>query len=130
MGTYGACFLLAAVIGHKVADNSDYRKRIPFVMDAGNPYAEHVRNAHQTALTFQQKRFLNMGSLSFEDDERVLPLQAAEAVSWTVRRRLTGKFANGFDPLQNLLDRSHVEHEFADDYMAELANKLRSKPNP
>jgi hypothetical protein len=110
MSVYGFCFLLSAWTNHLLAEQNNFQKRIGFILDSGNPYAEHVRASHAALLKWQRGQFLHMGSLLFEDDKRIAALQAADVVAWSVQRRATGmRFTAGFEPLLGLFDESHSE---------------------
>jgi Protein of unknown function (DUF3800) len=124
MSLYCMCFILCVVVNHKVAEAAEYYERIPFLMDEGNNYAPHVLKAHKTALKFQKEKFLNMGELTFEDDEEIKPLQAADMISWAVRRKTRGVLDKGFQPLTELFDAKHAEAPFQTEYLRELAESL------
>jgi len=131
MGVYGACFILCVVFNHKLAAQKQYKKDIAFLMDTGNAYRHHVLEAHRTIVQFQKKTPLNAGALAFGDDEEYLVLQAADMVSWTVRRKITGTFPPGFEPLSAILgddvDRHHAEAIFSEELLVELGEMLKRK---
>jgi hypothetical protein len=81
MGVYGTAFILCACMTHLLAKHNNYDKRTPFLMDSGNPYADHVRGAH-AELQEERWRHMNVGSLTFDDDEVRTPLQAADVIAW------------------------------------------------
>jgi hypothetical protein len=125
MGVYGMCFILAAVLNHNQARSQNYPDRISYLMDTGNVYRRHVEEAHLQMQRFQNAEFLHMGALGFDSDSEVLTLQGADVVSWTARRKLTGDFRRGFEPLESILDEpDHIQQEFPDDLMVELAQKF------
>jgi hypothetical protein len=80
MGVYGACFILSAYMSYSLAKHNDYNKSIPYMVDSGNEYAEHVRAAH-SVLQRDEWKEINAGSLTFDDDKRWAPLQAADVIS-------------------------------------------------
>ena len=69
---------------------------------------------------------LNLGSLSFTTDS-LNALQAADVISWSVRRNLTKGLIGDFEPLLGLFDIRHWSQPVADAVMAELARKLDGK---
>lgn len=84
---YGMCFSLALLMNHQLATLQNYKERIPFIMDAGNPHAEHVRQAHAEFLRMQREDgFLHAGGLYFGDDTEFGVLQAADVIAWGYRR--------------------------------------------
>jgi hypothetical protein len=66
---YALCFIGCVVGQHQIAEGNNYSKRVAFLIDAGNPYIEHVRAAHQQLLEVQSNGyFLNLGSLTIDND--------------------------------------------------------------
>ncbi|HWZ56183.1 MAG TPA: DUF3800 domain-containing protein [Verrucomicrobiae bacterium] len=122
---YAMCFNLIVVMNHKLAEG-DYGDPIPFILDSGNPYAEHVRQAHAAAVRFQrEEHFLNVGSLQFEDDSTLGALQAADVIAWGVRRRKSRKpFPAGFEPIPGIFDHGHNESPWTPELLRELAEGL------
>ena len=122
---YAMCFNLIVVMNHKLAEGS-YGSPIPFILDSGNPYAEHVRQAHAAAMRFQrQEHFLNVGSLQFEDDSTLGALQAADVIAWGVRRRLSRRpFPAGFEPIPQIFEHGHNESPWTQELLKELAEGL------
>ena len=127
---YGMCFVGAVLGNYLLAKQNGYPHKIPFMLDAGNPNAEHVREAHKGLLEMQTSGHhpLNLGGLSFDDDEAITPLQAADVVCWAVRRKATGKpFVAGFEPLLGILDDpAHVEFALPLDVMRDLNQAIES----
>src|SRR5450755_3612827 len=65
---------------------------------------------------------------AFDTDKKVRALQAADLVSWSVRRRLTGsKFNNGFETVPAVLEERHIEQPFEEGWMSEIATALRAR---
>jgi len=123
LSIYGACFVLCAIMNHRLAEQNKYDARIPFLMDAGNQYAEHVRVAHATMQTDEWKH-MNVGSLTFENDRACNALQAADVIAWASRQSVIGPFSNGYEPLANLFNEAHVQEPFSESEMAGLAARL------
>jgi hypothetical protein len=110
MGVYGSCFNLAVVMNHKLAEGRT-NERIPFILDAGNPYADHVRGAHKGILKYQREvSFLHAGGLYFDDDALFGVLQAADVIAWGSRRRASGlRFPPGYEPILEIFSSGHNE---------------------
>jgi hypothetical protein len=126
---YAACFNLVVVMNHKLAEHNKYAKRIPFILDSGNPYAEHVREAHAAALQMQEQvRFLNAGGLRFEDDKNFGVLQAADVIAWAARRHASKKhFPDGFEPLLSIFEGDHFENTWKVEWLTELEGRLQQR---
>jgi hypothetical protein len=125
---YGMCFNLIAAMNHKLAARQSYQKRIPFILDAGNPHKDHIVKAHSLMVLWQKRTsFLHVGGLHFEDDKDWGILQAADVVAWGVRRRVTGKsFGYGFEPIVDILEKnkSHGEANWKTDWMQEMGEAV------
>jgi hypothetical protein len=123
MGVYGLAFVGCVVATHKLARSQNYTRNIAFVMDTGNPYAAHVLAGHAAIQEKQTDEFfVNLGSLTFADDNKVTALQAADLVCWATRRRATGlPFLEGFDVLEGILDgQAHNQTSFTEAAMREI----------
>jgi hypothetical protein len=126
---YGLCFMACVAGSHKIAQAHNYQKRVAFVVDPGNPYAEQVFFMHQALVEAQtDENFLNLGSLTFDKDDNVTALQAADVVCWAVRRRATGyPFVNGFEPIEKILDdQAHNQAPYPEDAMRDLRARLKA----
>jgi hypothetical protein len=125
---YGLCFNLAVMMNHKLAEANSYAGKIPFMMDAGHPDAEHVRQAHAFMLKeFQRDMFLHLGGLDFEDDRDFGVLQAADVIAWGVRRRASKKpFTYAFDPVEPVIAEAnhHVEQSWEPAWLTQLGTAL------
>ncbi len=120
---YGMCFILAAMVNHKIAENHNHKERIPFILDSGNPNAEHVRMAHASMLKFQKDSFMHVGSLTFDEDENLGILQAADVVAWGARRKATKiPFGCGFSPVAEILkeENYHQENDWKSEWLQHL----------
>jgi Protein of unknown function (DUF3800) len=127
---YGFCFLLLAVAQGKYAEAGNHKDRIPFVLDSGNEYRRHVVEIHSFLRDNPlPRRLLSVGGLEFDEDQKVRALQAADLVAWSARRRITGAFNNGFEPLVGIFDDRHIEESFDAAVMDEIANDIRSINN-
>jgi hypothetical protein len=128
-GVYGSCFNLAVVMNHKLAEGK-YDGRIPFILDAGNPYAEHVRKAHKAILQYQRDvGFLHAGGLYFDDDALFGVLQAADVIAWGARRRAAGlRFPPGYEPiLEVITEGGHNEAAWTPELLKELGANIMRK---
>ena len=128
---YAMCFLMTVVMNHKLAELSGYAKKVSFILDNGNPKAEHVRQGHAEAIRLQKAgQFLNVGSLVFGDDGDLGCLQAADVIAWGVRRRATNiPFGGSFSPIESILDETtkHAEHKWTDDWLQQLGGNIAER---
>jgi hypothetical protein len=124
---YATCFLLAAVLVGKQLDYEEYPYDVPYLMDDGNSYKREVERVHQFILSDSRKsRPYHCGSLDFKSDEKYRALQAADVIAWTVRRkRARDPFRNGFEPLEDIFLKDHIEQPFEPAWMAEVSDGLR-----
>jgi hypothetical protein len=123
---YGMCFILSVMINHKLAAQQSYGERTPFILDAGNPYKQHVVEAHASALRLQEETFLHVGLLTFDDDKEFGILQAADVIAWGVRRRATQISLGAFEPVADILkeEKNHAEASWKSDWIKELGDAL------
>ena len=140
LSPYAVCFIGCIVGNHMVAEEHQYQKPIAYVVDTGNPYSDQIFDAHKSVSAIQDAgNFYNLGSLTFDSDENVTALQAADAVCWSVRRRAVGKsFNNGLEPLEEILNaRGHNHSPVPETFMRMLLDRINnaqkksdSKQNP
>src|ERR1017187_4957660 len=55
LSIYGACFMLSAIMVHRMAKQNNYGERIAFLMHSGNQYAGHVQGTHAVMLEDEWK---------------------------------------------------------------------------
>jgi hypothetical protein len=121
---YGASFAMLVMMNDAFGPVSGYTGPISYVLDAGNNYASHIREAY---IAFNTGRSLTCGEPEFLEDHTVCALQAADVISWSIRRRLTGTgFKHGFEPLSDLFDVHHRDIEYTEEWMQGVADKIRA----
>jgi len=132
MSVYGLCFIATAYANHLLATQNHYKENIAVVLDSGNPYASHVLLAHGELKKAHQAQSLNLGSLTFESDEIVTPLQAADVIAWGVRRKATGySFKGGFESIERLLARAdHAQAPYPVIAMQQLMQAVENDLRP
>jgi hypothetical protein len=124
MSMYGMCFILCAHANYLLTQQNQYDEKIPFLMDSGNQYAEHVRAAH-AAMQEEGWKTMRVGSLTFDRDEDWFPLQAADLIAWASRVKAMGdSFDNGYEPLAALFDQAHAQQGYPEEAIAQLAAAL------
>lgn len=123
---YGMCFHLAVMMNHRLCEANKYSERVPFIMDAGNPYASHVRSSHEFIVKRYQKHlYLHAGGLFFDDDAVFGVLQAADLIAWCARRELHNlPFPPGFGPLEGI-SKNHARADYSPDLLRQLGESLQ-----
>ncbi len=80
--------------------------RTSYLVDHGFAYESQLRQAHSVLLRFEIAfgDAHHTGAFGTDTDTRVAALQAADVVSWAVRKiELTGALPEGFEPLAEIL---------------------------
>ena len=83
---YGASFTEVVMTNGEQSRRDGYNDKIRYCLDDGNIYRSQVEQAHDALLGMEHKSPLNVGDLRFESDAEYGALQAADLVSWAVRR--------------------------------------------
>ena len=123
---YSTCFLLLALSHGKQATHDKYQCDIPYLLDDGNEHKSEVILTHGFLVdTFYRTHPVHVGPLSFGDDKTSSALQAADVVTWAVRRKRAGlPFERGLEPVEAVLSEIHLEQTFKEDWMADVAADL------
>jgi hypothetical protein len=119
LSMYGACFAQLAMMNDVESRLNDHCELIRYVLDDGNIYKKDIIEA---------KGILALPSLKtieFCSDTSLCALQAADVVTWIVRRRLAGHFPSGFEPLQGLFDKHHLDLDYKEEWMVGVADSIR-----
>ena len=124
---YGACFVQLVVANGVLAKKNNYSQRIAYLLDRGNQYKHDVLDAHSFLSGGDIGDRLNIGTLGFDCDDNIAALQAADVVSWSIRRKYSLSLNIGFEPLESLFDSQHFEAPYSEEWMAEVAKSLRDK---
>jgi len=124
---YAMCFNLAMMMNHKLAEGV-YEKKIPFILDTGNPYKDHIVQAHAVALRMQRGgEFLHAGGLYFDDDAEFGTLQAADVIAWGSRRLASGlPLLPGMEPIKEVLSyqKDHRDNTWKAEWLENLGDRL------
>jgi len=122
-GPYGMCFMGCAHMVLEQAEYQQYRKRIAFLLEAGNEHAEHIRVAHQSMIEMGK----NVGTLAFEP-KRISALQAADVIAWGARRRAIGDpIGKGFQPISKIFDENHIQSQWEESWLKNLNDSILNK---
>jgi hypothetical protein len=123
MSMYAACFAQATFANDILAPKAGYSGPIDYILDDGNAYKDDVQVGYREL----QRRGVKIGRLGFAQDSLDCALQAADMISWTVRRTSTGKLPDGFEPLADILVEHHFEVPYPEEWMHGVADKLREQ---
>ncbi len=109
-GFYGFCFQLFVQSFHSYSLKEKLEDGIAYLLDDGNEFKQYILYSYDAIKRLQKgKIFFHVGSLSFDDDEKVSALQAADIISWGVRRiQNIGELKNGFEPIHRILTKNHL----------------------
>lgn len=124
LSMYGACFAQLAIMNDVESRLNDYHEPISYVLDDGNSYKKDIIEA-KSALALP-----SLKTIVFSSDRSLCALQAADVVTWSVRRQLAGYFPSGFEPLQGLFDKHHLDLDYRDEWMAGVADSIRKAAGP
>lgn len=119
LSMYGACFAQLAMMNDVAAPLNDYHEPILYVLEDGNSYKKDIVEARVTLALPSLK------TIEFCSDTSLCALQAADVVTWSVRRRLAAHFPIGFEPLQGLLDKHHWDLAYNEEWMVGVADSIR-----
>jgi len=123
---YGWCFILLANLNHRAAENKKYDANIAYVFDNGIPHKINIFAARDLMLNWQKSKPLHMGSLTFDSYDNVSALQAADMVAWGARRRVSNiPIDKGFEPINDLLDKYHIQKAFQVKDLPKAINKIK-----
>ncbi len=124
LSMYAACFCnVAMYFGAALEKAGNRRWPLSFTLDEGNKYRQQIIDGKPIIL----KALPRVSKICFESDDNVAALQAADVLSWCVRRDSSGgSFAHGFEPLKDLLDQLHSTIDYKPEWMKDVAEKIRS----
>jgi Protein of unknown function (DUF3800) len=122
LSMYAACFCnVAMVCGIGLEKRGQHRWPLAFTLDKGNNYKAQIIESKPVIM----KTFPRVSRICFDSDDNVVALQAADVLSWAVRRDLSGTFAHGFEPLKDLFDLQHLNVEYKEEWMKGVAEKIK-----
>ena len=101
--------------------HGQHRWPLSFTLDDGNNYKQQIVESKPVIL----KAFPRVSRICFQSDDDGTALQAADVLSWAVRRNLSATFAHGFEPLKDLFDQHHLNLEYKDEWMKGVADKIK-----
>lgn len=124
LSAYGMNFIVCALLNFTNAKQNKYEKKIAYLVDEGNPYRDHILNAHAALKEIQKSRFLNLGSIAFDGDQDYCSLQAADVIAWSVRRSATRELRRSFLRLSRILESNHVQLPLPEESMLHFSSAL------
>jgi hypothetical protein len=123
LSMYGACFVnLMTLVGEALRVHGPHHWPLDYILDSGNAYKSHVVEAYPVLI----KAYPRVTRIDFQSDDQLEALQAADVLSWAIRRDLSGgSFQHGFEPLRDLFDEQHLNFEYKEEWMQGVAEKIR-----
>lgn len=120
---YGACFVnLLALVGEGLNIHGRHLWPLQVTLDSGNSFAKDIIAARSTFF----ETYPRITSIGFESDDNVACLQAADVLTWAARRHLSGgNFNHGFEALSQLFDEQHLNLQYEEEWMRDIAEKIR-----
>jgi hypothetical protein len=119
---YGACFVQLAMMNDILTPKHHDYFAISYILDDGNCYKHDVIDAYAR----MKSTLYSLDTIEFRKDESLNALQAADMVSWSVRRRLAGTFPLGYEPLQEVfVEDHHLDVPYLEEWMQGVADALR-----
>jgi Protein of unknown function (DUF3800) len=124
LSMYGACFTnLLPLVGESLKIYGSTLWPLSFVVDDGNAFKNDIIQSKPILL----KGYPPIVGIDFLSDHDVNGLQAADVLSWAVRRNLSGDtFGPGFEPLKDLFDESHLNVNYEEEWMRDIAAIIRA----
>jgi uncharacterized protein DUF3800 len=120
---YAACFSnLVMLSGQGLEAYGNHRWPLSYFLDDGNTYKAQILEGRPLLL----KAFPRIAAIEFLSDSHVNALQAADVVSWAVRRHLSGIIAHGLEPLDYLFDQHHLVLDYKEEWMRDVAAKVQA----
>jgi hypothetical protein len=126
MSLYSLCFMLCAHMIHLNAEQKGLQYNIPYIVEQGNEYQQHILMAHAGMIRMQKEKMpLHVGSLTFAG-KNISALQAADIIAWGNLRLAIGRpIDRGFEPIMDIFrDPHHVKYLWKDSYLKELSDGL------
>jgi len=80
--------------------------RIAYLIDKGCAHRDHLEQAHTHAQILEKEhQEKHIGAIAFDSDDYVPVLQAADVISWAVRRKQAyGILSDEFEPLNEVIE--------------------------
>jgi Protein of unknown function (DUF3800) len=116
MGPYAAAFFVSVLFNQGIVSHSPilslHLERIAYLVDHGSAFPEQLIKAHAAILEWERttKGTSYVGTLAFDTDDRVSPLQAADAIAWSARRQQLGTLVEEFEPLAGMVLKNQGEN--------------------
>jgi hypothetical protein len=123
LSMYGACFAnLITLMTSAMKIHGQHRWPLSFVLDDGNHYKGHIIEGLQYFL----KVFPRVTGVVFDSDHAHAALQAADVLTWAARRRLSqGAIPAGLEPISDLFLQYHLDFNYEERWMKDIADKIR-----
>ena len=127
IGPYAFTFFATVLLTRDVSLAFDGGARISYLVDHGCAHEDQLLEMHKRISDLEAGRNgQTVGTIAFDRDDDIPPLQAADAIAWSARRReVDGKLDGEFEPLNALLQEgmrpSHVHKHLGQEAIDMLA---------
>ena len=107
IGPYGMAFFCAALFVDDFPRRSltFAAERTTFLVDTGFSFSEQLVASHKSIIDLQRVKgqAVFAGSLTFDTDDRIPALQAADVIAWAERRKEVDGLKGEFEPLDKII---------------------------
>ena len=112
IGPYAFAFFTAIGIHQALSEQMKTGPlRVAYLVDTGFGQQDQLVEAHSVVVALEKVtgEVRHTGALTFDSDDNVPALQAADVISWASRRRqLLGALPEGFEPLNEVLNEDRI----------------------
>ncbi len=103
-GPYALAFFSAVLLNAAVAKREGLGQ-FAYLVDRGFSFSSQLDDAHRAITKVERERsIVQTGSLTFQSDDTVPALQAADVIAWSARRRDAGELTEEYEPLHEVLE--------------------------
>jgi hypothetical protein len=113
IGPYAMAFFCTVLNNQEVSSRSSFyaAEPIAYIVDKGFSFSDQLTAAHAAVIKAHRAegRSSFIGAITFDSDDRIPALQAADVIAWSARKRvLDGRLPDGFAPLEELFASFHA----------------------
>jgi hypothetical protein len=140
MRPHSMAYFMVVVQNNAIAE-FEYKDRLAYLVDHGS-FEDQLLDANHWVAEWELRQVLqhpHVGSITFDFDERVTALQAADVIVWSSNRHLGGRLTEEFAPLNRIYEphfdvhkrmiQRHLERIIPREGIAAFANQMNSFVN-
>lgn len=127
---YMVCFYGAIVTLARYHEEYGVTTPVDFTFDEQGPLGPFVVFWYEWIKEWQDPKISALLGITpvFQDDKKVLPLQAADLLAWHLRRRKESRHALESRPIMDYIFGNHVEANITEDVLQLLAQRMSAVP--